>query len=512
MQKKFHAYQVEPDKRLGYLWLILGTLLSLFAANGRWDIPLAAWLYPLFFLRFMRTSNIVVGLLGLWLASAGATLFFLYESQILTPFIFISAQILGTMLLLPFLLDRLLAPRLGAGSGLLATLIFPLSRVACEYLTTLVPYGTGGGLLGYTQQGNLPLIQIVAITGVYGVSFLIAWFASVGNWIWEQHFAWPRIRLTTLLYSGVLALTLLGGGCRLAFFPPSASTIRVAGISAAPAASHKALEALRNFPTSEQLAHANPAQLRPEFAALNEELLKRSLQEAQAGAKIVVWPEGGAMTLAEDETALIEGGKNLTRKTGIYLEMGLIVFLHQAPYAENKTILLDPQGRVLWTYHKVHPFGTETYTPGNPIVPVVDTLYGRLANVICFDADDPDLMRQGGRKGADIMLVPSNDWQGIDPWHTQNATFRAIEDGYSVVRQTSNGLAMSVDYQGHVLAATDYFTTDAQTMIAYVPREGALTIYPFIGDLFVWLCIAGLFLLGGYVLYSSWQKRWRAAK
>jgi apolipoprotein N-acyltransferase len=67
--------------------------------------------------------------------------------------------------------------------------------------------------------------------------------------------------------------------------------------------------------------------------------------------------------------------------------------------------------------------------------------------------------------------VASNDWREIDPYHTQLHTFRAIEHGYSLVPQTSNGLAMTVDYDGNVLAGSDYFTTDQQSMVANVPPK-----------------------------------------
>jgi len=42
--------------RLSYLWLAVAAALFLFAA-GRWAIPLAAWLAPLFLLRFVRTQR-----------------------------------------------------------------------------------------------------------------------------------------------------------------------------------------------------------------------------------------------------------------------------------------------------------------------------------------------------------------------------------------------------------------------------------------------------------------------
>ncbi len=120
--------------------------------------------------------------------------------------------------------------------------------------------------------------------------------------------------------------------------------------------------------------------------------------------------------------------------------------------------------------------------------------------MICFDADFPGTLRQAGQAGADIMLVPSSDWREIDPYHTQVATFRAIENGYSLVRQTGNGLAMTVDYEGNVLSASDYFTSDPQVMVAYVPMQGVHTIYATIGDLFAWLSIAGLVGLIGVAL------------
>ena len=91
------------------------------------------------------------------------------------------------------------------------------------------------------------------------------------------------------------------------------------------------------------------------------------------------------------------------------------------------------------------------FVPGDGKVPTVQTPYGRLSTVICFDADFPGTIRQAGQAGADMLLVPGNDWRAIDPYHTQMATFRAIENGFSLVRQASNGLAMTVDYEGNVL-------------------------------------------------------------
>jgi hypothetical protein len=69
MKTHVRLHQVKPSPRLGYLWLALGTLCSLFAANGRWGIPLAAWLGPLFLFAFYTlqeaTHRLCFGLAGL---------------------------------------------------------------------------------------------------------------------------------------------------------------------------------------------------------------------------------------------------------------------------------------------------------------------------------------------------------------------------------------------------------------------------------------------------------------
>jgi len=59
----------------------------------------------------------------------------------------------------------------------------------------------------------------------------------------------------------------------------------------------------------------------------------------------------------------------------------------------------------------------------------------------------------------------------------------------------SSGLAMTVDYEGKVLAAVDDYTTDPQVMVACVPTHGVRTIYAMLGDWFAWISIVVLVAL-----------------
>jgi apolipoprotein N-acyltransferase len=75
------------------------------------------------------------------------------------------------------------------------------------------------------------------------------------------------------------------------------------------------------------------------------------------------------------------------------------------------------------------------------------------------------------------------------------ATFRAVEQGVNLVRHTSHGLSLAVDYQGRVLGAMDHYAASDRDFVVQVPTRGVRTIYARVGDLFAWMCTAGLAFL-----------------
>jgi apolipoprotein N-acyltransferase len=415
--------------------------------------------------------------------------------------------------MLPYLADRLIVPRL---PGFVGTLVFPLAYTAVEYLASRGPNGTIYSIAN-TQYGDLPLMQLASVTGIWGITFLIAWFAAVANWAWERDFA-PRVRNGVSLYAAILVAVLLGGGARLALSPPAGSTVRVAGISASQTAVAAYKQQLPRATLSALLAGtatpADRATARIAFAVIDDDLLTSTEREARAGAKIVAWPEAsasGANILEEDRPALLQRAGALAKQEDIYLDMGLGVLPGDAgaPLAlRDEAVLLDPTGNVVWTYEKTYPApGDPPLVPSDGKVSLVDSPYGRLGNAICFDLDFPGMIRQAGRGRADIFLGPADDWRAEDPIHAHDAAFRAIEDGFSLVRQASGGLALAVDYEGRVLAASDYFTTDRQVIVADVPTHGVRTIYAMIGDLFAYLCISGFLGLIGLAALQSRRRR-----
>jgi apolipoprotein N-acyltransferase len=501
----------QTTERLAWIWLVIGAALLPFTSLVP-SLWLAAWLAPIFLLRFARAKRAWVGIPLIALVQAVALGVNWYVGTAPNPFLPASGVGIGLLATLAYLIDRLLAPRL---SGLTRTLAFPLALTAIDWLGSslaglltsfLIPslFAVSGtwDSPGYTQAGLLPLVQIVAVTGMWGLTFLMAWFASVANAVWEQRGNWRAVRSPVLGFAVTLTAVLGFGVVRLASPLPSAPAVRVAAI-----ASREDL-----FAT---ISDMNPGTLMPgttaqraeagaRFTPIADDLLGRSERAARDGARIIAWGETAAPVLEEDVTALVARAATLARQQSIYLQIGVVVFREtdRYPFLENRVLLFDPSGLIVWDYHKARPTPGENImlAAGPSVVPVVTTPYGRLATVICYDADFPELVRQAGQAGADILLVPSKDWQSVSAQHARMATFRAIEDGFWVVRPVLSGISAIVDPYGRVLAQTDSFSGVEPTATATIVSRSTPTLYVRFGDWFAYLCAAGLVALAALAL------------
>ena len=469
------------------IWLLAGGVLMVFY-SGKWSVPLAVWLALVCLLHFARRARSILALLGVWLALFVAVSVANYGVLQLpdAAFLGIMAGVTATVAL-PFVADRLLAPRV---PGFWSTLVFPATWVALEFASSrLNPYGTWGAL-AYTQYGNLSLMQLVSVTGIWGIAFLVAWFAAVVNWAWERRFEWGAIRRGVLLYAAVLGVVMLAGGARLAISRTS-PTVRIAGISrprevTAPAAADRIL--------APDLSASEREQVRDWFVRVQDAFFERSLREAHAGAKIVVWPENNLLVFKEDEDAFLERARGFAEEHAIFLLMGMATFDLGAPRpAHNHAVLVDPAGQIAFSYTKITAvpgWEASTIIRGKGPIPVADTSYGRIASLICYDLDFPQLVRQVGHSQADILLVAANDWQEIGPLHQHMAEFRAVENGVSMFRMARSGRPSAVDPYGRPLAAMDDLAAQDGVMVAQVPTQRVFTLYSVIGDLFAWLSVA----------------------
>lgn len=476
---------LQPDPAQAAACLLLGTLGAAAAVHGRWALPIAAWLYAIFLLRFTRTVGVITGALGVWAATALSLCFMMFAAglDVISPLTGLCV-VLGLTLVLPYLIDRLLARRL---PPLPASLIFPAALVGVEFgLATLTPIGSMLQPMAPSQHDNLPLLQLASITGSYGITFVMAWFASVIMLVVEDRSVLRRARLPLITYGLVLGLVIIGGTLRLQT-APAVDTVRVVGVSAA---------------RSVDRAAEQDQDRRAGFAKLNADLLASTRREARAGAAIVVWSEAAAPVEDRDRPELLRRIGAVARETGATVLAGLIVFTDGRE--RNEAVLVRPDGSVAWTYQKSFPVpGLDDLDPGDGRVAQEETPLGRLAAVICYDADFPALVRQAA--SADLFLVPSNDWPEFGRTHTEKIAVRGVENGFSIMRQDSNGLSRAYDPYGRVLASVDYFGADQASTVAYLPTRGTPTVYGQVGDVFAWACLAGLVVLAGAAVIGRWR-------
>ena len=482
--------------RWSWLWLVLSALLGLFAF-GAWLIPLAAWLTTIFALRFLRTQPVLRGFLLLVASSIAVNS---YAGADLIPMPFpLSIGLLALQILLgslPFLADRLLTPRL---PGLAATLVFPLAATAWEFINlTNSPLGSFGAA-AYVNADNLPLMQLAAVTGIWGITFLMHWFATMVNWAWVQGFTPKLVWNGVALYGAIFLLVLAYGNARLLTAPAAnVQTVRMAGLTIAPT------------PLSELLGlyTQDVAAFRSATATIHDDYLVATQREATAGAELVTWPEGAVLGLAEDVTALVARGQQLAKAEGIYLVMPTFaIFADKARPAENRLYIADPAGQLVLDHVKYGGNFLEGTLLGDGKLQTITTPFGLLAAVICWDADFVVNLRQAGRSGVDLLLISANDWPGINQIHAQMAIFRAIENGTAILRQASHGTSLAIDPYGRVTAALDHFTTSERVLIAQLPVHAHVpTIYSVIGDAFGWLTIGGVLVM---LLWAILAGRWR---
>ncbi len=483
---RVHAARLPIPDRRSWLWLAIAAVLFVFT-YGMYRNPLAGLLAPLFLIRFLRTRKVGAGYLLMMLVLMAANIIAWWNNMPTLP---IPARIIfglvtGLLYTVPFLLDRVLVSRF---SGLAATLVFPFASAAFEFLT-LWPSPLGAwGSLAYNQFSSLHLTQVASITGMWGVTFLVSWFASTVNWIWEEGVDWPRIRRGVAMYAGVMLIVLGYGVIRLTYFFPEPGTVRIHGIVETDYT--RTTWETELFPLSQSDPQAFRAQMTPVY----ERYLEATLREAQAGAQIVVWPEVAVEGFKEDLDAVLARAQDIARQEGIYLSIGLNV-IGPGSYSEgeNRLLLIDPNGDILVNYLK---YGCTAFNMYSVQVPTVETPYGRLGAVLCCDLDYPYVIRQVSQKGVDILLVPSYEPTTAQiTAHSQMASFRSIENGMSIFRPTAQGISLAIDPYGRTLGSMDATRVSERAFVVQLPNHRVSTVYSLVGELFGWLTVAGFAII-----------------
>jgi apolipoprotein N-acyltransferase len=376
-------------------------------------------------------------------------------------------------------------------SRLIACLLAPFLWVALELARANVPVlGFPWNLIGYAASKNLPLLQLTAITGIYGLSFVVAGYGAFLAYaiLSGTQRAWKSLMLTTA------ALILIAFGGR--YFIPRATPHYMAHL------------VQTNFASQ---YNYRPDWLQRHAAEMNQ-LHDISVDAAKAEPGLIVWPEVPAPFTFNDPDFAVRAEK-IARDSGSDFLVGIVDWKRDAAgkwYATNSATLLDPSGQRVFTYDKIHlvPFGE--YVPfrqwlgfaGNLVNQIGDFTPGheyslgqlpggKFGVYICYEGVFPGLVRHFTANGAQLLINISDDgWFGHSAARAQHEMMeraRAVENRRWLLRDTNNGLTVDVDPYGRTVAE---MPADIRGQVdAPYAFESEMTPYARFGNWFAWLCV-----------------------
>jgi apolipoprotein N-acyltransferase len=399
------------------------------------------------------------------------------------------------------------ANRIATRDKTLACMAAPFLWVTFEFFRAHLPeISFPWNLLGYPAGTNIAFVQLTTITGIYGLSFLVAAFNSLIAWADVTKTQTIKKKLGVLsVATAVILLVAFAGGK----FVPNAE------------AKHAARAVQPNFPEVESY--------QPNWFGSHGEDIKDledlSLDASKEKPDLIIWPEAPAPFSWQDVQFLrlashiaIQGQRPFLMGTIEWkaekLPSGHYI---QVPY--NSAVMVDGQGQRIFSYDKIHlvPFGE--YEPFPLIHRVVSSVssevggfrkgtnrvVGTLPNgfkfgtYICYEAIYPGEIREFADKGANLLINISNDgWFGKSAaaeQHLRMALVRAVENRRWLLRVTNSGITAAVDPYGRTYTSIPRDVRGAADL-PYDFRTDK-TLYTRFGDWFAWLCVAVSVILVG---------------
>lgn len=383
----------------------------------------------------------------------------------------------------------------------------PVLWVTVEYVRSYAFTGFPWSVLGYSQYSFLPLIQVSDITGVYGISFIVASF----NGLAYELLSLPRRRrMFPLVSRGHVAVN------SLLFFMMITVTIAYGLLRTG--------SAERGTPVRASVIQGNIEQRHKWDKGFQQDIIKtyeklsRSVLDDEPD--LIIWPESALPFVFGQDMELTEAFTQFQKELGTYLLFGSVTAQERTispPLYANSAVLMSPEGAVLSVYNKIHlvPYGE--YVPLRRLLPfvkkltagtgdfmrgaepiVMETPFLRIGPLICYEIIFPGLVRKFANRGADVLVTITNDaWFGKTsaPYqHFSMAVFRAVENRLPVIRAANTGISGFINTKGRILKSSNLFVRGVYTE-EFMRGDRTGSFYSRYGDVFTFLCIIGAVLL-----------------
>ncbi len=452
--------------------------------------------------------------------------------------------------------------------------VLPPVWAATELLRNHLFSGFPWANLGYTQVRTLPVAQLAALAGPYGIAALVVVVNAVLAEVIAARRARARLPVRALSTAAAALVLAIGYG-----YVHLASVRRE--MAAAPAISlgivQPNVDQARSNSRAENVRYILPRLVQP------------TLEADRAGVDLVVWPEAAYPRPVPPMLPSFDvPGAGVPRLERAHLLAGVSTFewVHAGgaeprPSQGNRLFMVTPDLRVIGRYQKLHlvPFGEYvpdvvqailpflrqvvpmaseasagadyavlSFTPtpttpggearasvalstpadaGEAAAPAVARPEVWIAPLICFDAIFPDLVGRFARKepSPDLLVNVTNDaWYGYSSGPYQFLAIvqlRAIEARRTIARSAVAGVSALILPTGELApGAIDVGPVDpelapdrdepARLLLTEAPLLSGRTIYTRVGDLFAWAC--ALFAAGAFLFTWAWPLARRAPR
>ncbi len=447
-------------------WLALG-IVTMSATHMSYSIDIIAWIAYVPFLMYLSLTNGWKSRLLFVFALIVAWSF--VTAKIISPpipyaMVFLYAIPISLFHLPAYLIWNKFKQYKGS------FILFPAILTLMEWLQyTFTPFASWGAA-AYTQLHTPIFMQTVSLFGMAGLSFLIYLFnIAITEILLNKKLHYFNLQLPVT----ALICLILFGTARL--YTPTSKPITTMTVAAV---------------GTDSEVSGLPLPSKEQNDSVKNTLFERTKMAANSNAQFIVWNEAAVFILPEDEAKWQADLSAMVAQLKISLVASYVVPISITPLKyENKYLYINSTGTIDYTYHKHQPVPGEPSAKGKEPLKVFDIAGTKVSGAICYDYDFPYLAREIGQLKADIVAIPSSDWKGIDPLHSQMAAFRAIEQGHSIVRSTRFGLSAAITPYGEMVAQMSSFDENDKIMMAELPVKGVSTVYSVIGDAFIYLCM-----------------------
>ena len=350
-----------------------------------------------------------------------------------------------------------------ASPAWVACFTYPLFATGMEFLFSRVsPHGSFGAI-GYALVDLLPLLQAASIGGVPALSFIAALVPMTLSLLILAPRRWLGISA-----AGLLPVALAGalGLYRMTDPPETKVRVALAAIDQAQGDDDDQSDARMTQATRSYVDLVRTfAPSRPDIVVLPEKVFP-GVVAGETFAKTEL------ASLAAETSALIVAGFDEVRADGAH---------------ENAALAFGPDGTAQrYLKQRLVPGLEAHFVAGAE--PMVAAGYGI---AICKDLDFAPIIREYGRRGVGLMLVPAWDFRRDGRLHARMAVVRGVENGFALARSAAMGRLTVSDSHGRIVAEATTSDTGPATVLAEVGLRSGGTFYNAWGDLFGWLTVAG---------------------